>query len=203
MQEISDADYISEQGAKAEIGQMMGDKTSPYWNAAHPDHRATIDRVQMLLTRAHGAAPAYDEAGDTDPLAEAAQAATEAPADPAAYAYDHLPLGPGESLDHALIEQSRDWFHRAGVSVAEQKALSARFDAVNRMGADAKASMKAEADSALRQAWGRNYGGNLASAERLVNYLGEDFRRAIVASGVNNDAHTIAALARIAKQRGF
>jgi hypothetical protein len=196
-------DDITPEAAQAEAKQIMADRASPYWDHHHPLHKDTVGKVAQLMTAAHGSRVAYDGEGNSSRFVDEVASVNEAPADPSEYTFDHIPLPKGETMDEGFRTAARGWFHEAGVSVPEQKSLSLRVDKVSRMGAADKAKLAADSAASLRKTWGANFDGNVEKIEALVEHLGPDFRRTIMASGVNNDAFTLAALLRIAKTKGF
>jgi hypothetical protein len=196
-------DEITPDAAQAEAKQIMADRASPYWDHHHPLHKDVVGKVAHLMTAAHGARVAYDDDGNSSGFVDEMASVSEAPADPGEYSFDHIPLPKGEAIDEGFQAAARGWFHEAGVSVPEQKSLSLRVDKVSRLSAGDKQKLASDSAASLRKTWGQSFDGNVAKIEALVDHLGPDFRRTIMASGVNNDAFTLAALLRIAKTKGF
>ena len=49
---------LSPEEATGKIQDIQGDKSHPYWNGAHPNHKRAVDEVQKLYSFVHGAVDA-------------------------------------------------------------------------------------------------------------------------------------------------
>lgn len=194
---------LSSDNVRAEADALMFDAEGPYWQTGHRMHKATVEKVTALLGQALGDEPAYDALGNSADFSNLLSSALEPPADPTDYDFSDITLTDGEEWNGSLEAEARDWFYRAGVSVAEQKGFMERYQKVSSMPEEDREQMRLDATASLERSWGADFESNLDIVEDTVDALGESFRQTLLGSGMNNDVGAITALLRIGRLKGI
>ena len=188
----------------SQLEDIMADTDGPYWKAAHPEHRATVERVAELLNGAPDTKPAIDPmTGESNHLGEVMNEALSAPPDIAEYDWSGVREFEGENWTPEAEQTLGDWFRDLGVSVAQQRSVTQRYQEVATMTPEQRGRMADEATTSLQSIWGKQFDHSVAVVERLIDRMGPNFRQTLIDSGLNNDVATINSLYGIARSRGI
>ena len=160
--------------------------------------RALHLRQEMLGVGAEETAEGETPGGDD----EGAAGSPESPDD---YDLPRPNLGEAATFDEDLAAAARGWFHDAGLSQAEARAVWDRFHArslkAGETTPEARAAARESAEKVLRREWGAAFEKKVGQAEALVRSVGGERLVALLnETGAGNDPALVRLVASLAER---